>query len=91
MAAAKKLMSENSYSDVKCLARAILKHFTEYNPDKRVGRSDKVHLYGTQVLILALICHCLNDLIREGDGDDVGSIHWWYLEQRGIAITAKKQ
>ena len=70
MAATKKLMSEKNYSDVKCLTRAILHHF-RVHPDNKVARTDKVHLYGNQVLTLVLICHCFNDSIREGDGDRV--------------------
>lgn len=50
------------------LSQSILCHYTEFDPDNKVDRIDKVHLYGTQVLTLTLIWHCFNGSIREGMG-----------------------
>lgn len=71
IAAARKLLSVRQYSTVKELAKAIIENFVSIDPDEKVQRDDKVHLYGTQVLTLAIIWHYFNDSIREGDGDRV--------------------
>lgn len=64
-------MQKQQYNNVKDLADAILCQFVNFNPDEKVNRTDKIHLYATQTLTLGLIWHAFNDSIREGDGDRV--------------------
>ena len=49
-----------------------------FDPDKKVPRTDKIHLYATQVLTLSLFWDVFHDAIREGDGDRILS-YWKFL------------
>ena len=71
VAGGKKLLATQQFDDVKDLSKAIIQNFTSFNPDDKVARADKVHLYATQVLTLALIWHAFNDSVWEGNGDRV--------------------
>lgn len=71
IAAANKVTEQQQYTNVRDLASAILDQFVNFDPDEKVKRTDKVHLYATQTLTLGLIWHAFNDAIREGDGDRV--------------------
>jgi len=79
-------MSLQQYVTVKELAKAIVQKYVYFDPDEKVQRDDKIYLYGTQVLTLALIWHNFNDSIREGDGDRVLAC-WKFLL---IIFKAKK-
>ena len=74
-AAAEKLLSQQSYQNVEDLAKAMLQNFVSFDPDKKISREDKVHLYASQVMTLLLIWHAFDDTIREGDGDRV--LEYW--------------
>ena len=78
VAAAKKVLSEKSIDNVKDLAKEILKQFVSFNPDAKISRADKIHLYASQLMTLLLFWHSFNDAIREGDGDRVLS-YWKFL------------
>ena len=79
VSAAKRLLSLKQYSSIMDLAKAVLTEFVTINPNKKVSRSDKVHLYAREVLTLGLIWHSFNDAVREGDGDRVLTLWKWLL------------
>ena len=72
------MLSEKSIDNVKDLAKEILKQFVSFNPDAKISRADKIHLYASQLMTLLLFWHSFNDAIREGDGDRVLS-YWKFL------------
>ena len=67
--AANKVLSEQRIGVVEDLAKEILQKFISFDPDEKVSRSDKVHLYASQLMTLLLFWHSFNDTVREGDGD----------------------
>jgi len=71
VSAAKRLLSLKQYSSVTDLAKAILTEFVTINPNAKVSRSDKVHLYAREVLTLGIIWHSFNDAVHEGDGNRI--------------------
>ena len=75
VAAANKVLSEQRIGLVEDLAKEILQKFISFDPDEKVSRSDKVHLYASQLMALLLFWHSFNDAVREGDGDRV--IRYW--------------
>lgn len=74
-AAAEKLLFQQSYQKVEDLAKAIIQNFVFFDPDKKISREDKVHLYAIQVMTLLLFWHAFDDAIKEGDGDRV--LEYW--------------
>ena len=52
--AAKKVLSEKSIDNVKDLAKEVLKQFVSFNPDAKISRADKIHLYASQLMTLLL-------------------------------------
>ena len=73
--AAEKLLSRGSYRKVEDLAKAILENFVFFDPDKKISREDKVHLYASQLMTLLLLWHAFDDAVKEGDGDRV--VEYW--------------
>ena len=63
VAAGNKLMEKKQYDTVQDLARAILCKFTNFDPDKKNSQNDRIHLYGTELLTLAIIWHSFDDSI----------------------------
>ena len=70
--AAEKLLSQGKVED---LAKAILENFVFFDPDKKISRKDKVHLYASQLMTLLLLWHAFDDAVKEGDGDRV--VEYW--------------
>ena len=78
VAAGNKLMEKKQYDTVQDLARATLRKFTNFDPDKKNSQNDKIHLYGTELLTVAIIWHSFDDSILEADGDRV-LLCWKFL------------
>ena len=78
IAAAKKVLSQQSINEVKYLAKEVMQQFLSFDPDAKILRTDKVHLYASQLMTLLLFWHAFNDAVREGDGDRVLS-YWKFL------------
>ena len=63
VAAGNKRTEKKQYDTVQDLARAILCKFTNFDPDKKNSQNDRIHLYGTELLTLAIIWHSFDDSI----------------------------
>lgn len=75
IAAAESLLAKGCYNNVADLSKAIIENYVCFDPMKKICRSDKVHLYTTQLMTLLLIWHAFNDAVKEGDGDRI--IDYW--------------
>lgn len=79
VAAAEVIQSQNTYDDVVELARAIVSnniHLPRINDsDACKDCEDKVCLYATELLSLAMMWHGFHDSIREGDGERI--LRYW--------------
>ena len=76
--AGKQLLKKKAYRKVEELAKDIVTHFINFDPESKISNKDKIHLYATEVLTLGLLWQIFKDSIREGDGNRV-FVCWKYL------------
>ena len=77
-AAAKSILSDKQYDNVKDLAKEIIVRYLFLHPDDKVVTKDKKCLYALQVLTLTFLWHGFNDAVHEGDGDCL-LVYWKFF------------